>query len=381
MMNKNDQQELINKLDNVPLGRIDLASFRAVMRLQLWFTGRTHEIMLDFRDKAQSAILRKGGKDIVLQATDGFAMQSDILRMWGDTWSEWQAEFQQARREAARIAFGVQVVGHGRLIEPVVSGQKAVISESQITDGIYDPQLRILLMVAEEYLYGDGLNLSGRIWRIDREAREGINNVILRGIVNGSSALDMAKELEKFLGAGEDCPRWTSTRLYGRTSGDKAAGDPTGLLHGADCNGSGVSYKALRLARTEIQKIHSLATDRMMKQAPWVEAEKINLSAAHPKPDECDDAANGGEEGDGVYPVGTINLPLHPECFCFKTSVQMPADEFTKKLKGWLNGTQEWSEMDQYANDLGMPLDTDLTPAAVNLAVWLFGEDLDKWMK
>ena len=47
-----------------------------------------------------------------------------------------------------------------------------------MTDGVYDPQLRMLLDVAEQYLYGDSLNLSGRIWRIDRETREGINVVI-----------------------------------------------------------------------------------------------------------------------------------------------------------------------------------------------------------
>ena len=108
------QHELIGRLDGVPLGRMYHASFQALMRLQLYFTGRTHELLLEFRDKASGAMLRKG-KD-GLDGGTGFALQAELLRMWGDTWSAWTAEFQQARREAAWIAFGVQAVFHERLV-------------------------------------------------------------------------------------------------------------------------------------------------------------------------------------------------------------------------------------------------------------------------
>jgi hypothetical protein len=152
------------------------------------------------------------------------------------------------------------------------------------------------------------------------------------------------------------------------------------LLSGDACDGRGVSYKALRLARTEIQKVHALATDRMMAQQPWVEKEKINLSAAHPEPDECDDAAHGGEDGKGIFPVGTHELPFHPNCLCYKTAVLMDREQFTSQMRDWLQGGQ-WAEMDAYADQIGVPLDTDLMPAAVNLAVWLFSDELNDWMK
>lgn len=380
-----NEKKIISKLDDVTLNQMYAAGFQALMRLQLYFTGRTHEIMLAFSDNARAAILRKAGRDGVLDATAGYAAQSDMLKLWADAWAEWQAEFQQLRREAVRIAFGVQAVFHQRLIAPLVvtEGQRSVVSGQfieAVVDDVYDPQLRILLNVAEEYLYGDSLNLSGRIWRIDREARDAINQTILRGVTNGASAWDVARQLEQFLGAGQDCPRWTSTRLYGRTKTEIAGGDPTGLLRGADCNGSGVSYKALRLARTEIQKIHSLATDRLMRQQPWVQSEKINTSPAHGEPDECDDVASGGEKGDGVYPVGTIELPIHPECLCFKTAVLMPQSEFTSQMNDWLKGGT-WAEMDQYANDLGVPLDSDFAPATLSLAVWLFSDELTEFLQ
>jgi len=147
-------------------------------------------------------------------------------------------------------------------------------------------------------------------------------------------------------------------------------------LRGDACNGSGVSYNALRLARTEIQKIHSLATDRMMAKQPWVQEEQIHLSAAHPETDICDDTAQGGRDGKGIYSVGEIELPLHPNCLCYKTAVLMSESDFTSRLNGWLKQEQDWPEMDSYASDLGVDLSADLLPAAINLAVWMFGEEL-----
>jgi hypothetical protein len=224
------------------------------------------------------------------------------------------------------------------------------------------------------------MNLSGRIWRIDREARNGINAVLMNGLQKGDSAWNIAKQLEQYLGAGQDCPRWTSTRLYSRTKSEIASGDTTGLLSGNDCDGSGVSYNALRLARTELQKIHGLATDRVMAQQPWVEKEQVNLSKAHVETDECDDVVSGGEDGKGIYPVGEIELPIHPNCLCFKTAVLKDEKEFTSEINGWLKGESS-PEMDQYASDLGVDLSTSLMPAAINLAVWMFSDDLEKWLK
>jgi hypothetical protein len=252
--------------------------------------------------------------------------------------------------------------------------------QERVTDGVFSPQLEVLLNSSSNYLYGDSLNLSQRIWRIDRDARAGINSVLMNGIANSSSAWDIASQLEQYLGANGDCPRWTSTRLYQKTKGQIASGDTGGLLSGNACDGRGVSYNALRLARTEIQKMHSLATDKVMASQPWVEKEQIRLSAAHPEEDICDETVNGGEEGQGIYPVGEIELPLHPNCLCYKTAVLMDEKEFTSQLHGWLNGSQEWSTMDDYAGMLDGEVKSSILKNAVNLAVWLFGDNLEKWI-
>jgi hypothetical protein len=228
------------------------------------------------------------------------------------------------------------------------------------------------------------LNLSARVWNIDRESRDGIASVLLKGITNGDSAWNIAQELEQFLGANMDCPRWTSTRLYGRTKTQIANGDTAGLQGktGSPCDGRGVSYNALRLSRTEIQKAHALATDRIMAAQPWVEKERIHLSSAHPGHDICDEIVAGGEGGKGIYPVGTQENPFHPNCLCFKTAVLMDEKQFTSQLNGWLKGEGEWDEMDDYAALLGAnaltdqrdAVDQSLLPNAINLAVWLFGD-------
>jgi hypothetical protein len=384
-------KKLVAKLEDVRMGSLDKASFKAVLRLQVFFTGRTHELILEFGKQAQALLLKHGNEDGVLDGLRGFRAQSDLLKAWGDTWKTWQDEFQAARREAVSIPFGVMAVRHEKFVRSAVEEQLSAVSGQQLAEsreliaesiegGVFKPQLDILLNVAAEYLYGDSLNLSDRIWRVDRGARDAINNVVMQGIADGDSAWNIAKKLEQFLGAGEDCPRWTSTRLYGRTASDKSAGDTTGLLSGDACDGRGVSYNALRLARTEIQKAHSLATDRVMQSQPWVQMEQTNLSASHPETDECDDVVSGGDKGDGVYPVGTIEYPLHPNCFCYKTAVLMPEKEFTSSLNGWLKG-ESWPEMDSYAEDIGWGGSGDpapsLMPNALSLAVWLFGENLN----
>lgn len=374
---KSKTAKLIEQLDSVPLGRMYQASFRAVVRLHLYFTGRTHELFLEFSEKAQAKILKAAGKDQVLDGTSGLQVQADLLKLWETTYTAWSEEFEKVRVEAASIPFGVLAVFHERL----VIGNLELVIEEAVEDGVFSPQLSTLLSAAADHLYGDSLDLSQRIWRVDRDARDGINTLILNGIQKGTSAWDLAEQLEQYLGANQDCPRWTSTRLYGKTKRDIAAGDRGGLLSGKECDGRGVSYNALRLARTEIQKAHALATDRILMSQPWVEKEKINLSAAHPETDICDDIASGGEKGEGVYAVGENELPFHPNCLCYKTAVLMEAGEFTSKLRSWMTGSSPWAEMDEYEQMIGGDVSKSILPNAVNLAVWLFGEDLEKWLQ
>jgi hypothetical protein len=59
----------------------------------------------------------------------------------------------------------------------------------------------------------------------------------------------------------------------------------------------------------------------------------------------------------------------------------MSTTDFSTQMNGWLNGSASWSEMDDYAEMIGGDVNQSILPDAINLAVWLFGEDLEKWMK
>jgi len=68
------------------------------------------------------------------------------------------------------------------------------------------------------------------------------------------------------------------------------------------------------------------------------------LSPAHAVPDECDDVASGGENGDGIYPQGEIDLPLHPNCICYSDAANvMKPEDFADRLGDWVDGSEIYS--------------------------------------
>lgn len=356
--------------------RLPFAQQAALMRLQLWITGETHQRMLDFGAQAQAILLEYARSDGKLDTAATYMAQMAIQKAWSDTWAAWALMMERARREAASIPFGSLAVMHRNFVKPAAKK----VTEARTNEGsVFDPQLGQVVGAAGQRVYGDGLTLSGRIWRLDRETREGINRVLMQGIQDQSSAWDIAKQLEQFLGAGQDCPRWTSTRLYSLSKKDIASGDRRGLKTGEECRGQGVSYNALRLARTELQFVHHLASDQVMAAQPWVQKEQIVLSPAHPVRDICDDVIEQGEGGVGIYPVGAVQLPLHPHCLCYKISVMQSEEDFTARMRNWMAGGAD-TEMDQYARLIGanttrqvMEIDFLEDFAAQALGVWLWG--------
>ena len=377
------------QLSDFSNARLQHAEIAALARLHLFFTARTHELIGGFANEASARIIVAGGADGTLDLAKANSLQFQLAGLWGDTLNDWVKDFQKSRVIAATLPFGMLAEMHQRLVfdalpmtEVVDISGKTMLEEARVNQGVFDPQIQVLVDAASEFLYGDGLNLSGRIWQMDREARNMMNQLILNAVQNGDSAWNLAQQLEVYLGASADCPRWTSTRLYKLTKKDIAGGDLRGLVSGDACDGKGVSYNALRLARTEIQRVHALATDKVMLNSPWVEQEQVNLSAGHPEPDECNDVIDQGEGGKGIYPVGTISLPIHPNCLCYKTSILMDETQFINDLAAWTKGEQDWTAMDSYAQFIGAnngdvtQINLSKDSALLALAVWLFSQDL-----
>lgn len=382
---------MVKSLADVPVDRVFEAQQAAQMRLQLYMVGKTHKLLGALAERARRILDRAADNDGKLDSVGFYTAQSEIEQAWAETFGEWKALFSGLRWEAGSLPFGTLAVLFERFMGDVEVAEGKVyphsrkrLEEQEEFSAVYEPQLQAVLAAAAERVYGDGFNLSQRIWRLDHESLDEIRRILAEGIAAGDSAWQIARRLEGQLGAGRECPRWTSTRLYRLTKGDIAGGNRTGLYSGDECAGQGVSYNALRLARNELQIVHAMATDEVMRHSPWVEQEKVNLSPAHPQIGcACEPAAAGGENSDGVYPVGTIILPLHVQCMCYKTAVMMDEEEFTSRLRGWMNGTAGWPEMDDFAEWIGAPLAGEVAWANVavgiagSLATWLWGDEGD----
>lgn len=97
----------------------------------------------------------------------------------------------------------------------------------------------------------------------------------------------------------------------------------------------GVSYSALRLARTEINNAFHFTQIRYTREMPWVRGYKWHLSGSHPKPDECNTYAERDHAGLGAGVFAKKNVPgkPHPNCLCFLTTVSDSNAEFERGMR------------------------------------------------
>lgn len=360
---------MAKKLADIPLNGAYRTQQKAILRMHLYVVGETHRMLLDTATAMRNVVLAGADASGKIDGLGLYHIKRELTAEWDRFMKKWKPFFEEMRRQAASIPFGTMAVYHQKFLRPAMEGLTEAVGS---VDSVFTPQLEALVKASNQRIYRDGLNISERIWKLDRDSLREIENIIATGVANGASAWDTAEALEQYLGAGQDCPRWTRTRLYKISKKEIAAGRRTGLYSKDACAGQGVAYKALRLARNEIQAIHHMATDAMMKQMPWVQKEQIHLSAAHPVDDECDVVVGGGDDGAGIYAVGTVELPLHTQCLCYKTAVLMSEDEFTESLRAWTNGTQAWPEMDDFEQSIGGNI-------LVNLARSQIAQHLTQW--
>lgn len=330
---------------------------RGLMRLQVMLTGEVHQLLIDLADDLRGKVMEAAGEDGSLAMEKSFGLQVYAGERWRVFFDEFVRVFGEARRQAAELPFGVLVRRHNWYARKAKAGLEEAGPVAADVSGVFDGQIEEVLGAAAERIYSDSFNLSNRIWRLDKDSLEGIQEVVYRGIAEERSAWDIATELEEYLGPGRDCPRWTRWRLYGKTKAQIAAGDTGGLYRGDECAGQGVAYNALRLARNEVQIAHHGATDAIFGRQPWIEMEQVLLSPDHPPIGcECEDVVAGGENGDGTYPKGEIMLPIHVQCLCYKVAVLMEPETFVDRLRGWMSGEEAWPAMDEYAGWLDVPV-------------------------
>ncbi len=146
-------------------------------------------------------------------------------------------------------------------------------------------------VVANRY-YRDGLKLSQRLYNLSAETQKVVEDAIVKGIAAGTSARDLAKELQGLLSAeGKLTPR----------------------------------YNAMRIARTEIRTAHVEGHIRSTMRPggelkSYITGIRWSLSLSHPAADVCDCYATHDEgNGPGIFAPGTTPVS-HPHCLCNTTT-------------------------------------------------------------
>ena len=365
-------------LEGMSNAQVQRAAQRALLRLQVRVTGEIQRLVGELQRWLIDAATRAIGADGVADTGELLGVANDLAGRWATLMRRFRLLLENARKEAAGIPFGVLVVMHNRFMASTSSATEGRnVSQETLTERVigaqelgsliqlWERRRERALAAAAQRIYGDGFNLSGRIWRFERDGLTQIRATLTQAMMERTNAADLARALEGLLGAGMNCPRWTMERLYRMTPSDRMA-DQRGLLRGDECRGQGVAYNALRMARNEIQIAHHRMIDEIYSHAPWVEGVYIRLSPGHPETDICDEYANGGP-----YRVGEVQLPLHVQCMCRQEAAVMPRERFLGNVRGWLNGENDF--LDEYERWGGT---TDLLPWTMNLA-----DTLLRWLE
>jgi len=168
------------------------------------------------------------------------------------------------------------------------------------------------LQYVRTFVAADGLQLSDRVWRLDRHARDVVVNHIEQAVIQGHGAAQAAREL---LMRGQGVPGDIADKINAANAQGmgKAAGE---LLTG---EGSPM-VNAMRLMRTEINRAHGTAYAKGALAHPDAAGVRFLLSPAHPKPDICNllSTQNLYGLGAGVYPsVAASGWPAHPNTLSF----------------------------------------------------------------
>ena len=126
--------------------------------------------------------------------------------------------------------------------------------------------------------------------------------------------------------------KWVDKRIaQGLASGwsaSKLANELKGMIDPAVKGG--VSYAAMRTARTEINNAFHASSAERYNNSPIVQEVDWHLSSSHPEGDICDDLA-----ANSPYPKKSVPHKPHPNCYCYITpSLPEPAKFVDNLFKG-----------------------------------------------
>ncbi|MEG2857202.1 MAG: hypothetical protein RR994_01115, partial [Clostridia bacterium] len=280
----------------------------------------------------------KSAKDGSLTQRWALDMQASLKESIARLSSDMESTITDAAEAAARIPGDVA----GDWMSSVYTNAGGNLSGQTFRSMFTATSDDALRMVLSGRAYLDNKSLSKRIWAQTGRLQGGIDDVIQQGIAQKKSAVQIAKELEKYINPDA---RETLKERQSRQEG--SLGEMLG--HAPLPFGGNTEYNCLRLARTSVNHAYFLSMKNSAKLNPFCEAIHWELSGQHfarqVAPfgvDICDEYATHDEGlGVGNWPVDATPLP-HAQCLCSQwPEVPMSLDECAKRLRGWLDGDSD----------------------------------------
>jgi hypothetical protein len=192
----------------------------------------------------------------------------------------------------------VPIIGRGQQDAAEAAEKAALAEDAKVLAALFpDPNLRKAFEASFKATARQGIQamvnrvigvsptypLSRRVYRAGALASGQLDRQVNSHLARGSAARDIAADVRKSISP-------------------KVAG--------------GVSYAAMRLARTEINNAFHAQSIGTMEDKPWVESVRWNLSRVHK-----DDPGDLCEEYSDIGTFDKTDVPLkpHPQCMCYIT--------------------------------------------------------------
>lgn len=188
---------------------------------------------------------------------------------------------------------------------------------------------KIINDIVSGKLYKDNKTLSDRIWRANNKFEDNIQYMINKGILEGKSSLELARDLETFIKEPARRP-WAWSKVYPQLVGTV------------------IDYNAQRLARTSINHSYQNSTIQSSNMNPFVEGIQWHSSLQHGRTCEVCRERHGE-----VFPKD--NVPLdHPNGLCTMIPyILKDSEEVAGELRNWLDG-EDNSVLDEWYQEYGL---------------------------
>ncbi len=302
--------------------RATLAAHRAVEKLDLQTLGDLQGIYQQAAGDLATRIAAHAGADGNLTLQELQSALAQVNAILKDLSAKRDALLQGGLQAAADLG-----------VTPYLAGNEEMVAVLSAAEGMRVSQEA--LQFVRNFVAADGLQLSDRVWRLDRHARDLVVNSIEQAVIQGHGASQAAFE---FLSRGASVPADVAAKMGAANVAALSKGVANALMKD---KGSPLD-NAMRLFRTEINRAHGEAFMKGGEATPGFAGWRYLLSPAHPEPDICDllSTQNLYGLGKGVYPTrDKTPWPAHPNTLSFIEMVF--ADEITEADKAGKNTSLE----------------------------------------